>query len=268
VSYPEWAGLRRRTALTDVAFEANAGDTVAILGANGSGKSTLLRILAGIDSPQRGIATIAGFAAGTRGACARLGYCPEESPFPPGLSVYNCLHDCGTLSGLRGAALRTRIDALLQLWDLSKVASSRTGRLSRGQTRRLTIAQALLHEPDLLLFDEPTSGLDALGVLTFEETVHRLASERKCVLVTSHSASDVENLSNRILLLKDGRKALDAPTAQALQDDGVRELQISGLDAANLETIKNGVRAAGGMVLSDRPRRRSLADLFRSILKN
>lgn len=260
-------GLRKRLAVEDVSFEASPGDVVAILGPNGSGKSTFLRMLAGVETPDRGTAQINGFAAGSREACRAIGYCPEESPFPPYLSVKTCLHDLGILSGLRGATLQSRVADSLEKWNLTKEASSRTGRLSRGQARRLAIAQSLLHNPDLLLLDEPTSGLDALGVITFEETLRAAGAEGKCILVSSHSASDVENMCGRILLMKNGKKVLDSGADEALTNPELTELLVSNITDADVGDVKKNIEAAGGNVVSIQKYKRSLAELFHSFLK-
>ncbi|MFN0206604.1 MAG: ABC transporter ATP-binding protein [Planctomycetota bacterium] len=266
-SYPIYMGLRKRRAVEDINFEAAPGDVVAILGPNGSGKSTFLRMLAGVEVPDRGTAQIHGFTAGSREACRSIGYCPEESPFPPYLSVKTCLHDLGVLSGLRGAALQSRMNDSLEKWNLTKEASSRTGRLSRGQARRLAIAQSLLHNPEILLLDEPTSGLDALGVITFEETMRAARAEGKCVLVSSHSASDVENMCGRILLMKNGKKVLDSPADEALTNPALTELLVENINGERENDVKKSIEAAGGRVVSIQKRRRSLAELFHSILK-
>jgi ABC-type multidrug transport system ATPase subunit len=264
-SYPIALGLRRRTALTDCDLEVAAGESVALLGPNGSGKSTLLRTLAGLESPDRGEAWIGGARAGTREAFRKLGFCPEESPFPHQLSARRCLLDLGALSGLRGEALRARADAMLERFGLAKEAGTAAGRLSRGQLRRLSIAQAFLHDPDVLLLDEPTSGLDALGVVSLLETLADARGRGRAILVSSHVVSDVEMLCSRAVILRGGAKVADGPVDTILGDPARRELVIEGLGGGALAAVESAVRAGGGRIVASRPARKSLAELFRGL---
>lgn len=264
-SYPVSLGLRWRSALAACDLAVAAGESVALLGPNGSGKSTLLRLLAGLEAPDAGAAFVAGARAGTLAAFRKLGFCPEESPFPPHLAARPCLLDLAALSGLRGAARRGRVDAVLEQFGLASEGSTRVGRLSRGQQRRLAIAQAFLHEPEVLLLDEPTSGLDALGVVALLAAIADARTRGRAVVVSSHVVSDADALCGRAVVLRGGRKVADGPVGEILGDPGRRELLVEGLDDGAMPTIDAAVRGAGGRLLGARPARRSLADLFLSL---
>jgi ABC-type multidrug transport system ATPase subunit len=225
----------------------------------------LLRTLAGLEAPDRGEAWIAGARAGTREAFRKLGFCPEESPFPYQLSARRCLLDLGALSGLRGDDLRARADAMLERFGLAKEARTAAGRLSRGQLRRLSIAQAFLHDPEVLLLDEPTSGLDALGVVSLTEALAGARARGRAILISSHVVSDVEMLCSRAVILRGGAKAADGPVDAILGDPARRELVVEGLAEAALAPVDAAVRAAGGRIVASRAARKSLAELFRGL---
>jgi ABC-2 type transport system ATP-binding protein len=248
-----------------VSLTVARGEVVAILGPNGSGKSTLLRALAGLDVPDAGASWIAGEPSGSRAAFAKLGFCPEESPFPPSSRAADCLYDLGRLSGLRGAALASRVEQELTRWGLDKEGGTRAGRLSRGQQRRLTLAQACLHEPEVLLLDEPTSGLDALGVITLTEFAKRARSRGQTILLSSHAVSDVDALCTRAVVLRRGVKVLEGAVDEVLGDPARRELVVENADEAAVTAIGRAAREAGATVASSRAARRSLADLFRGL---
>lgn len=266
-SYAALGGFRRHRALGPVDLEIGRGEVVALLGLNGSGKSTLLRLLSGAEPADAGEAILFGNRPGTPNAARRLGYAPDESPFSPSLSVKSNLLDIGYLCGLRGETLKKRTGELLATWGLEEQAHVRTGRLSRGQLKRLCVAQATFHDPDLLLLDEPTGGLDALGVVTFEEMVAAAPSLGKTVVISSHIPSDIQNLCTRAIILKKGEKAADGAIGDILSDPEKWELTIQKPKGAPMDAIENAVAAAGGRVSRSRPAFRGLAELFRRFLQ-
>jgi ABC-2 type transport system ATP-binding protein len=264
-SYPIRLGFQRRPALLDCSLEVRARESLAILGPNGSGKSTLLRTLAGLEFPDSGEAWILGERSGTPAAFRMLGFCPEESPFPPHMSAESCLWDLGMLGGLRGRALKDRVASELELWGLGRDRRTRVSRLSRGQQRRLAIAQALLHDPRVLLLDEPTSGLDALGIVTLSERIAAARAAGRIIVISSHVISDVENLCVRVAALRSGKKIADGTVEEVLGDPARWELVCGGLDRGGVASVEAAARAAGGTIVTSRPGRRALADLFRGL---
>ena len=211
----ELAGVRRRFAgflgyggrevLAGVDLVLARGRTLGLAGPNGSGKSTLLELLAGLDRPSAGTLRVLGGRPEETRIRRRVGYLPEDSPFPPELRVRDALRLLGSLSGLRSRELGARCDALLARVGLAGAARTRVGRCSRGMLRRFGLAQAVLHEPELLLLDEPTAGLDAQGFEVLADLLGAARARGTAVLLTSHLVGDLERHCDELAVLLDGR---------------------------------------------------------------
>ncbi len=198
-------------ALDNATVRAAAGCIAALVGPNGSGKSTALKLAAGLLAPSAGRAAINGLDAASMDARAAIGYLPESPGYPGWLSVREFLAYCGRLSGLRGTGLDGAIAARLEWAGLSGLADRGAGTLSKGQGQRLGLAQALLHDPAVLLLDEPASGLDPVGVLELAGLLGRLRDAGKTVLLSSHFLPQVEAVCDRVFLLRAGRVAWEGP---------------------------------------------------------
>jgi ABC-2 type transport system ATP-binding protein len=195
-----------RLAVDHVSFGVGAGEVMGLLGPNGSGKSTILRMLAGYLRPTSGTAHIAGFDVVTAGLQARqqVGYVPEDIPLYAHMQVREFLTFMGQLKGLRGPALRHHIAMVCDRVALSHVQHTAIGKLSRGYRQRVAIAQALLHDPPLLILDEPTNGLDPQQIIEIRQLIKVLAATRT-ILVTSHILSEIEKVAQRVAILLHGR---------------------------------------------------------------
>ena len=196
----------RRQAVNDVSFEVNEREVVGLLGPNGSGKTTILRVLTGYLRPSEGTVRIDGFDVVRDGhqARARVGYVPENAPLYGHMRVDEFLHFMGRLRGLRGPALRQGVESARARLALDPVGDAVIGRLSRGYRQRVSIAQAVLHEPKLLVLDEPTNGLDPRQVIELRGLLRTLAQD-SAVLVTSHILAEMERVADRVAILLDGR---------------------------------------------------------------
>ena len=223
-AYPERLGLRSRPVLLGVDLSLARGAVLGLAGPNGSGKSTLLRLAAGIEEPTQGRVLVFGVSPEHAAARARVGYLPEDSPFPPELGARSALELCGTLQGLSKKALAREIERLLALVGLEREARTRLGRFSRGMLRRFGLAQAWLHAPDLLLLDEPTAGLDAQGfgvlALLLDEARARAAS----VVLASHAPSDLVEHAGQLAVIRGGRIALVGDPRALLAGKSLLEL--------------------------------------------
>src|SRR5256884_3947711 len=171
----KWYGPRR--AVTDVSFAIEQGEIVGLLGPNGSGKSTIFRMLTGYLVPTSGSIEVAGHdVVGDSLAVRRsISYVPEDAPLYDHMRVGEFLHFMASIKGLRGTAARTAVDAAAARLDLATGMTLLTGKLSRGVRQRVSIAQALLGDPKVLVLDEPTSGLDPHQVIAVRDLVRSLA---------------------------------------------------------------------------------------------
>jgi len=192
-------------ALSGLELRLGAGQAGALVGPNGSGKSTALRLAAGLIAPSSGEVRVRGQRAGTRAARADLGFVPEAPHYPGWLGVREYLRHLGRLSGLAGSELEDRVEARLRWAGLAGVATRPLGDLSQGQRQRFGLAQALLHDPAVLLLDEPAAGLDPLGVEQLTERLDQLRGEGRAILMTSHFLPQVEALCDQAWLLRAGR---------------------------------------------------------------
>ena len=174
-------------ATREVSFKVYKGEVVAFLGPNGAGKSTTMKILTGYLSPSQGVARIAGFDMNTDrlAGSRKLGYLPETGPLYPEMTPYSLLDFFAEARGMNKATKRYRIEKAVDLCALSSVIYKPISKLSKGYRQRVGMAQALIHEPDVLILDEPTSGLDPNQIRGVRQTMKRLGQE-KTILLSTH----------------------------------------------------------------------------------
>lgn len=207
-------------AVRDVTFSIPRGQVVAFLGPNGAGKTTTMRLLTGFIAPTHGTARIAGIdiQADRIEAARHLGYLPENGPLYPDMTPHDLLQFFGEARGLAGATLRGRIDAVLGQCALESVAYKPISKLSKGYRQRVSMAQALLHDPEVLIMDEPTSGLDPNQIRGVRKLIRELGKS-KTVMVSTHILQEVEPVADRVLFIHDGKIVFDGPPA-ALRAEG------------------------------------------------
>ena len=209
-------------AARDVTFQVNEGELVAFLGPNGAGKSTTMKMLTGYLAPSEGVAKIAGHdmfhdrIAGSR----HLGYLPENGPLYPEMTPVTMLDFFAEARGMSPKYKKERIEAVIELCDLSSVVNKPTAKLSKGFKQRVGMAQALLHEPDVLILDEPTAGLDPNQIREVRKTMRKLR-ETKTILLSTHILQEVEAMADRVILINAGRKVFDGNVDElrAVQND-------------------------------------------------
>ena len=206
--------LGGRAVLREVSFALQRGEVLGLLGVNGAGKSTTLSIVAGALLPDAGSVRIDGreMHDDARALRDRIGWVPESVPLWPELTVAETLEACGRLRGMSAAARKTACAREIARLELEGVARRLCGQLSLGLKRRVGLAQALLHEPDILVLDEPGNGLDPLQTAQLRTLVGKLAPARGIIL-SSHVLAEVEAMCRRVVILHDGAVRLDAAVA-------------------------------------------------------
>ncbi|BBO35549.1 gliding motility-associated ABC transporter ATP-binding protein GldA [Lacipirellula parvula] len=203
----------------DVTFSINKGEVAAFLGPNGAGKSTTMKLLTGYLAPSAGTAKIAGFNMGSERllGAERLGYLPENGPLYPDMSPRSLLTFFGNARGMSGMALRKRIEEVISRCHLEAVIGKPIGKLSKGYRQRVGMAQALLHNPDVLILDEPTAGLDPNQIREVRKLIRELG-ETKTILLSTHILQEVEAMCNRVLFINEGRLVFDGTPQQLAAD--------------------------------------------------
>jgi ABC-2 type transport system ATP-binding protein len=194
------------TAVRDISFQVSKGEIVGFLGPNGAGKSTTMRMLTGYLPPTAGSAKIAGFDIFEKSTEARrhIGYLPESTPLYHDMRVSEYLRYRASLKGVESAKLRERVGDVLEMCNLQEKERSLIGTLSKGQRQRVGLADALVHDPDLLILDEPTIGLDPNQIRQVRELIKNLA-HRRTVLISTHILPEVEIMCSRVIVIHKGR---------------------------------------------------------------
>jgi ABC-2 type transport system ATP-binding protein len=235
----------RRTAvaaLRNLSLEVKEGEIFGFLGPNGAGKTTTIHLLLDLLRPTSGSAYIFDQPAGDAKVRRRLGYLPESVNLPDYHSGRSLLEFYAALNGIPRPARAGRIDELLKLLKLDEAAARGVTKYSKGMLQRLGFAQALLHEPDLIVLDEPTSSLDPVGRKEFRDILLGLKRQGKTIFISSHILSEVESVCDRVGILAKGElvrigtlQELSAPKSVKLIVRGVREALLDALAATTAE---------------------------------
>jgi ABC-2 type transport system ATP-binding protein len=212
-------------AIRDLSFSIPAGQVVALLGPNGAGKSTTMKILTGYLAASEGTAGIAGHdIKSDRLAAARsIGYLPENGPLYRDMTPLDSLRFFGAARGLDRATLAGRIDEVVDQCGLGDILEKAIGKLSKGLRQRVALAQALVHDPEVLIMDEPTAGLDPNQIQHFRALVQQLRG-RKTLLLSTHILQEVDAVAERVLLVHRGRLAFDGTMAEVRERGSLEAL--------------------------------------------
>lgn len=207
---------RPKQLLHNVSLRVAAGTTVGFIGANGAGKSTTIKHLIGASRPSAGTVRVLGDDPMKAPVRRRLGYMPEIPQLPPTLTPHELLDLHGVLCGMSSADRKRRSDELLARVDLAEHAKRRVGGFSKGMQTRLSLALALVHEPELLILDEPMSGLDPVGRQLVRTLLHELGVAGRSIFFSSHVLSDVEALCDEVVVIRAGRIVYAGATSAAV----------------------------------------------------
>ena len=210
-------------AIKDITFSIPEGQIVAFLGPNGAGKSTTMKILSGYLAQSEGSAKIAGFDVTNQrlDAARHLGYLPENGPLYNDMTPSELLKFFGEARGLAGDRLAERLTVVAGQCAILDVWEKPIGKLSRGYRQRVGLAQALLHDPDVLIMDEPTAGLDPNQIRDFRKNIRTLAVS-KTILISTHILQEVDAVADRLLLVHDGSLLFDG-TPDDMKESGSLE---------------------------------------------
>jgi ABC-2 type transport system ATP-binding protein len=231
--------LQQIHALSAVSFSVPTGAAYGFLGANGAGKSTSIKLLTGLLHGHRGEIRLFGQTIGASALRARLGYLPEQPYFYDNLQVEEYLTYLGRLSGMTPAAVRSACDRVYQLLDLGDLRTRMLRSFSKGMRQRFGLAQAILHQPDLLVLDEPFSGLDPLWRARFREVMHLERKRGATLFFSSHILSDVEDLCDHYGVIDHG-KVLEQGRLADLMGHAPLALTGSGPQPAGAELLGDG----------------------------
>jgi ABC-2 type transport system ATP-binding protein len=266
--YRDFWGRRKVHALVGLDLEIERGEIFGLLGPNGSGKSTTIKLLLGLIFPSAGSARVLGLTPGSPAVNQRVGYLPEESYLHRFLTGEETVDFYGRLFGLDRRQRRRRTDELLDMVGLDRRARARQLReYSKGMSRRIGLAQALVNDPQLLLLDEPTTGLDPIGTREMKDLVLRLKSEGKTILLSSHLLADVQDVCDRIGILARGELRELGRVRDLLLMRDVFQIRARGVTDHAREAILAAVRQAGAEVVSAEHPATTLEDLFLRVIR-
>lgn len=209
----------RHTVVDNLSFRCAAGEVLGFLGPNGAGKSTTMKMLTGFVTPNEGKATVCGHDIQEDGLAARrqIGYLPEGAPCYAEMTPRSFLNFIADIRGLEGAERRNRLDEVIERLHLGPVLHQSTETLSKGFKRRVGLAQAILHDPDVLILDEPTDGLDPNQKHEVRELIRSMSAD-KLIVISTHILEEVEAVCSRAIIIANGRiLADDAPRNLAMR---------------------------------------------------
>jgi len=261
--YRDFWGRPKVKALNALSLDVRRGEVFGLLGPNGSGKTTTLKLLLGLLFPTEGDIRILGQSAADVGKNEKIGYLPEESYLYRFLNAYETLDFYGRLFDMPAAVRKERSEKLLDLVKLAPQARRRQLKeYSKGMTRRIGVAQALINDPDLVMLDEPTSGLDPLGNRDMKDLILDLKKQGKTVLMCSHLLADVQDVCDRIAILYGGELKVMGRVDELLKAQDETQILSSKLSPAAIEEVQAVLRKHGASVLKVDQPTANLEDLF------
>jgi ABC-2 type transport system ATP-binding protein len=249
-------------AVKDLNLRIEPGEVYGLLGPNGSGKSTTLKIILGLVSPTRGRTEIFGRDSRLVGSREAVGFLPENPYFQKFLTGEETLHFFGRLCGLRGARLKHRIDELLDLVGLGKARKRRLGTYSKGMLQRIGLAQALIHDPSLVVLDEPTAGVDPAGSRDIRDLILDLKRRGITVLLSSHLLAQAQEICDRIGILADGVLVREGHLQNLIAIENQTEFVIANAPAQLVNEIESIINRSNAKLIERRKSTTTLEKLF------
>lgn len=261
-TYRDFWGRKKVQALNSLSLEVNKGEVFGLLGPNGSGKTTTMKLLLGLLFPTEGEISILGKPASDVSKNERIGYLPEESYLYRFLNAEETLDFYGRLFDISAEERKQRTNELIEMVGLQHARRRQLKEYSKGMTRRIGLAQALINDPDLILLDEPTSGLDPEGSQDMKRLINDLRDKGKTVVMCSHLLADVQDVCDRIAILYGGELKELGRVEDLLKEQHETQLVTSHLDDAAVDEIKAVLDKHGASLKTCGHPTSSLEDLF------
>lgn len=252
----------RLVAVKDLSLEVQEGEVYGLLGPNGSGKSTTLKMLLGLVTPTSGTAEVFGHDSRAFAARGEVGFLPENPYFYKFLTAEETLTFYGKLCGMRGAALKRRVDELLGLVGLEDARHRRVGGYSKGMLQRIGLAQAIIQDPRLVVLDEPTAGVDPAGSRQIRDLILDLKKRGMTVLVTSHLLEQVQEVCDRVGIMARGRLLREGNLEDLISVENQTDFVIENATPELSAQIEALVAKSGARLVEARKPQRSLERVF------
>lgn len=259
--YRDFWGRKKVQALNSLSLDVKKGEVFGLLGPNGSGKTTTLKLLLGLLFPTSGEVKILGRPSGDVAKNEKIGYLPEESYLYRFLNAEETLDFYGRLFKMSGQERRKRTQELIEQVGLKDARKRQLKEYSKGMTRRIGLAQALINDPDLVMLDEPTSGLDPLGTSEMKEMIRKLRDQGKTVVMCSHLLADVQDICDRIAILYRGELKVIGSVDELLKATTETQIEATNLSDEARAEVEAVLKKHDVNFNIDNPRR-TLEDLF------
>lgn len=252
-------GLRgvKLRAVDDLSLRVEPGHVFGLLGPNGSGKSTTIKIILGLLAPTAGQCTVFGVPGAQVESRLDVGYLPESPYFYRHLTGRELVRFYGRICGLTRARLAERVAEVIAWVGLTEAADRRVGTYSKGMLQRIGLAQALVHDPRLVILDEPTAGVDPVGSAAISELILKLKAQGKTVLITSHLLTQIEDICDRVAILDRGRLMVEGAVRDLVGRTERQALVVENLSEGQLDELRAWLAARGRALESvEQPRAR------------
>lgn len=257
-------GLRgvKLRAVDNLTLHVREGEVFGLLGPNGSGKSTTLKLILGLLAATRGQCSIFGIPARRVESRRDVGFLPEAPYFYRYLSGRELVCFYAKICGVPRSEIQERAMDAIRLVGMEEAARRRVGTYSKGMLQRIGLAQAIVHDPRLIILDEPTAGVDPIGSASIAELIRELKERGKTILLCSHLLAQVEGICDRIAIMNRGKLILEGAVDHLLEREGMRQINVEGLSEPALEEVRQALARHGAKLREVSSPRIGLDELF------
>ena len=234
-------------AVNDVTFSIGKGEIVGLLGPNGAGKTTIMKMITGYLNPSQGEVLVDGINTldDPIAVKSKIGYLPERSPLYNDMTVYEYLSFVADVRGLVGNEKYQKITDMIVLVNLEKVVARKIKELSNGYKKRVGLASAMIHDPEILILDEPTAGLDPNQIIMFRKILRRL-SEQKTIILSTHVLSEIEAICEKVIIINSGKIVADNSLQELMENNSKETFLDFVVEAEKLAEVENVVCSLDG----------------------